>query len=66
MKQLKFFATLLLSLLAMAACTPPTPDEEPTPEPPTAYTAVAFGYADGVMTTTYCARSESVTTLAAQ
>lgn len=35
MKQLRFFATLLLSLLAMAACTPPTPDEEPTPEPPT-------------------------------
>jgi hypothetical protein len=35
-------------------------------EPSTAYTAVAFGYADGVMTTTYCARSESVTTLAAQ
>ena len=32
--------------------------------PSTAYTAVAFGYADGVMTTTYIARSESITTLA--
>lgn len=34
--------------------------------PSTAYTAVAFGYADGVMTTTYVARSASLTTLAAQ
>lgn len=32
--------------------------------PSTAYTAVAFGYEDGVMTTTYVARSESLTTLA--
>lgn len=32
--------------------------------PSTAYTAVAFGYEDEVMTTTYVARSESVTTLA--
>ncbi len=31
--------------------------------PATAYTAVGFGYADGVMTTTYIARSESIMTL---
>jgi hypothetical protein len=35
-------------------------------QPSTAYTAVGFGYADGVMTTTYIARSESITTLAAE
>lgn len=35
-------------------------------EPSTSYTGIAFGFADGVMTTTYIARSEPVTTLAAE